>query len=261
MKTTFVNRCRAFSLAMTVSLGLVHSTAMADVNPTSYDLNTDWSDTQNPDGVWSYNYNDSPIPVHQTFWWGQGGWGIYSFGEASIVKGSAPTGSDPFGGTAPPPHDWQPGDVMMHAVSIPYGGDTTFLNVRWTSPVNGMINVTGSAWDGMLSGYPGRDAGWALLVGGQTIAQRYSVLGLYRNDAGAQFAGNLLGNASLTAIPVTMGEVVEFRVMTDTYYGQFVGINENITLVPEVGSVPLLLTGIIGLGLSRRFWPRPASAS
>jgi len=44
------------------------------------------------------------------------------------------------------------------------------------------------------------------------------------------------------------GEVVEFEVATQTYYGHFVGLDENITftLVPEPGSGVLLLLGLVG---------------
>ena len=209
-----------------------------------YDLNSDWSNTQNPNGPWSYNYNNSPITVFQTFWWGQAGWGNNYLGDGGILKGSSPAGMlDPFGQVTPPANDWQPGDVMLHALSIPYGGDSTFLNVTWTSPGDGSISINGRAWDGQI--FPGRDVSWSLSVGGQTLAQRSSVFGLYRTDTAAQFASNLWGSQSLDTIPVTQGEVVEFLVAAQTYYGQFVGLDETIafTPVPEPTSALLLLLG------------------
>jgi hypothetical protein len=56
----------------------------------------------------------------------------------------------------------------------------------------------------------------------------------------------------LDAIPVTQGEVVEFLVAAQTYYGQFVGLDETIafTPVPEPNSAQLLL---LGLPLFARF--------
>jgi hypothetical protein len=245
--------CHLPFVAMTSTLLLLPSAGTTWANQFQYSLVNDWSNTQNPSGAWSYNYNNSPISVYQTFWWGQAGWGNLWIGDGCIIKGSQPIGTDPWGNPSGPSHDWLPGDVMMHALSIPYGGDTTFLNVTWTSPADGMIDITGRAWDGEI--LSDRDVAWSLLLNGQTIAQRSSVFGLYRTDAGAQFASNLVGNNSLTGIPVTQGEVLEFRVATDTYYGQFVGIQENITLttVPEAGTFPLFVAGIVGLGLGRRF--------
>src|SRR5512141_239061 len=128
---------------------LVSSVAVA--TPTVYNLTADWSDTQNPHGPWSYNYNDTPISVYQTFWWGQSGWGYQWIGDGSILRGSSPAGmTDPFGNVGPPAYGWQPGDVMMHAISVPYGGDSTFLNVTWTSPGTGNIDISGRAWDGQI---------------------------------------------------------------------------------------------------------------
>ena len=100
-----------------VLLLLLSPSAPADVF--NYSLVNDWSDSQNPHGPWSYNQNNAPISVFQTFWWGQPGWGYIYIGDGCIIRGSAPTGPDPFGGTVPPANDWQPGDVMMHALSLP----------------------------------------------------------------------------------------------------------------------------------------------
>jgi hypothetical protein len=166
--------------------------------------------------------------VFQQFWWGQSGWGYLWIGDGCIIKGSYFEGlTDPWGNPIGPAFDWQPGDVMMHALSLPYGGDSTFLNVKWTSPENSMIDIAGRAWDGEI--FADRDVAWVLVVGGKTIAQRASVIGLHRADAGAQFDANLTGDNSLKHIRVNKGEVVEFRVMTDTYYGHFVGVEETIT--------------------------------
>ena len=220
------------------------SGSVASAQTFIYSLKHNWSNTQNPNGVWSYNYGDSPIPVFQTFFWGQAGWSVFDFAEASILKGSPPPegSTDPFGDPIPPVNDWRRHDVMMHAMSIPYGGGSTYVNVRWTSPGDGTITIAGRAWDGMVSGYPGRDVGWALLVGGQTFAQRYSVLGLHRGDEGAPFGDNLVGTASLKNIPVTRGEIVEFRVISNTFYGQFVGVEETIVFKPNRNSlIPMLL--------------------
>ena len=250
-------RCHLTFVALASTLFLLSPAGTARADQFQYSLVNDFSNTQNPNGVWSYNYNAAPISVYQTFWWGEAGWGNLWIGDGCIIRGSQPTGTDPWGNPAGPSHDWQPGDVMMHALSMPYGGDTTFLNVTWTSPADGMIDISGRAWDGEI--LPDRDVAWSLMLNGQTIAQRSSVLGLYRSDAGAQFASNLVGNNSLTGIPVTQGEVLAFQVATDTYYGQFVGVQENITLttVPEAGTFSLLVTGIAGLMLGRRFSLKP----
>jgi hypothetical protein len=206
---------------------------------TVYSLNGDWSDTANPNGAWSYNNNETPISVHQTFWWGQPGWGYNSLSDGGILRGTNATGmTDPWGDVVPPAHDWVPDDVMLHALSVPYGGDSTFLNVTWTSPTNGFINIAGRAWDGQI--YADRDLRWTLGVGGEIYAQRFSVVGLYRTNSGAQFSSNLVGSHTLTGIPVTEGEVVEFRVAAQTYYGQHLGLDMTVTFVAPTVANPVL---------------------
>jgi hypothetical protein len=195
--------------------------------PQTYSLNADWSNTNNPNGVWSYNYNASPITTFQTFWWGQAGWGYLQLGDGCVIKGSYPTGmNDPWGNPLEPAHDWLPGDVVLSALSIPYGGDTTFVNITWTSPADGKIDIIGRTWDAEI--FPDRDMSWSLIVGGETFAQRSSLFGIYRKDKQAKFSANRIAKHSLTNIHVTQGEVVEFRVVATTYYGHFVGVEEQI---------------------------------
>ena len=247
----------ATHIAVGATLLLLVQTASAA--PATYSLNADWSNTLNPHGPWSYNYNGSPISTFMTFWWGQTGWGDNWLGDGAIFLGPSPAGrTDPWGGVVPPAHDWQPSDVILSAVSIPYGGGSKFLNVTWTSPANGTIDITGRAWDAQV--FADRDMRWSLTVGGQILAERSSVRGLYRTDSGAQFASNLLGNQTLTGIPVAEGEVVEFLLATQTYYGHFLGLEETIafTRVPEPGPGVLLAMGLLAYGWSRnRRLPQP----
>jgi hypothetical protein len=202
--------------------------------PRTYSLNANWSNTANPNGVWSYNQNASPITTFQTFWWGQPGWGYLWLGDGCIMKGSSyPEGMlDPWGNPLQPPHDWRSGDVVLHALSIPYGGDTTFVNITWTAPADGRIDISGRAWDAVI--FPDRDVSWSLIVGGEIVAQRSSVRGIFRKDKEAKFSENQVAGHSLTHIRVTQGEVVEFRVSTSTYYGHFVGVEELVRFTPEL---------------------------
>jgi hypothetical protein len=193
-----------------------------------YDVTKDWSNTSNPNGVWSYNQNTNPITQFQTFWWGQPGWGYIWIGEGCVFKANPyPTGMmDPWGSPLTPPHDWKTGAITMHALSPPYGGDTTFVNVTWTSPGDGTIDISGRAWDAQI--FADRDMSWSLTVGGNTVAQRSSIRGIFHKDKAARFNANRVGKHPLTRIPVTQGETVEFRLVATTYYGHFVGLDEHI---------------------------------
>ena len=216
--------------------------ATAQAAPPVFSLSGDWSNSRNPNGAWSFNLNSSPISTFQTFWWGQAGWGYSWIADGVILRSDSSSAgmTDPWGDVIPPMHDWQPGDINLTALSIPYGGDTTFLNVTWTSPATGTIDILGRAWDSQI--YADRDMRWALSVGGEIYAQRASVRGLYRTNSEAQFASNLVGGHTLTGISVTQGEVIEFRLATQTYYGQYLGLD--ITIVPAPPFIPNPLLSI-----------------
>jgi hypothetical protein len=208
---------------------------------TTYNLTSQFSTTSNPNGVWSYDENNVVLTQTQqnsAF----SGWGNISDFDSSIDVVTSPIGG----------FDSQVGDIVMHAPSTPYGGPSAYMDINWTSPANGVISITGSAWDDQFD--VGRDANWWLSVGGTTIASRGSVYGLQRSDPGAQFSNNVLPTDSLTDIDVTAGEVVEIAVAADTYYGHFVGVQEDITLTtPDAGSSSsLVMIALGGLAFLRR---------
>ena len=223
MRTTAVGILTAIGLC--VGCATMENTAKTDApgKQRTYDLTANWSSTQNPNGVWSYNHSASPITKPLT-WEGNAGWGYLPHADGCVIKLNNP---DPCtGGYAG--YDRKSGDVVMHALSQHYEGATKFVNVTWTSPSDGSIDIQGKAWDAGV--FKDRDMSWSLIVGGKTIAQKASVRGVLRKDNAAQFASNLVAKEKLTGIPVTRGTCVEFRIATSTFYGQFVGVEEQIVL-------------------------------
>ncbi len=224
------------STHLMVAAGLLASAGfVASAGIVTYDLSADFSQTSNPNGVWSYNLNNTPITAQLP-----GGWGYYPNYDSSITQVSSSSSV----------YDVQAGDILMHAPSVPYGGPSTYLDIAWTSPANGVISINGSAWaanEWLASFGSSRDANWWLSVGGTEIASRSSMYAVSSTDNTAQFASNLLPGSSLSGISVTAGEVVEFGVAANTYYGYFVGVDEAITLttVPE----PEPTTLVDGAGL------------
>lgn len=225
---------RIASLCGAVTAGLA-AVAFAGV----YHLGSDFSTTQNPNGVWSYNQGGTPISMQMD---GSGiglsylvGWGYDSGMDSSITQVTA--APDPFW------HDLQAGDVVVHTAS--YGGGD--MSITWTSPGVGKIDVAGSAWDAYFD--PGRDSSWRLFVGGTLVAERDTIYGTYRTDTTASFANNLLGGQQLTGISVVAGDVLEFLpVKTPTSpYGHFMGVDLNVdfTPIPE----PASFAAVAGIGL------------
>lgn len=82
---------------------------------TGFDLTADWSDTQNPNGVWSCNEGPHPLP-HVAFW--ESSFGNWSVGQPGWAKSENGNNRIPFWfrvtGTPNFTHDWQAGDVVVH---------------------------------------------------------------------------------------------------------------------------------------------------
>lgn len=186
----------------------------------TYDLREDWSSTENPNGVWSYNHNTFPI-TQALSWQGHTGWGYRRSADGCIVQIGDPN-------TTTHRHDMRQGDIVMHALSMPFEGDSKSVNVTWTSPAPGTIDICGRAWDAAIA--QDRDMTWSLMVGGREVAQRSSIRGISREDREAQFSANPSEHGDLTGIPVKRGTHVEFRLSTVTHYGHFVGIELQIAL-------------------------------
>ncbi len=94
--------------------------------PADYDLANDWSAVDNPNGVWSYGwisalggaFNLSGSSGNQ--WWGDGGTNIWKNAGSGTAYGVAPE------------------EVSLHP-----GGGGQFSVIRWTSPLEGNITVSG----------------------------------------------------------------------------------------------------------------------
>ncbi len=127
---------------------------------TTYDLNANWSDSSNPNGVWTYREGTNSLP-HVSAWQGLSGdfvtaqpaWARNATGSSNLppwFKSSAVVGLT---------HDWQTGDVVMHSTDGFNGIGSGEGNVIWTSPITGTATVSGNTWMGRDIG---RGNHWAL---------------------------------------------------------------------------------------------------
>ena len=226
--------------ATLLCLSLLPAISFAD---TVYDLKSDYAISANPNGAWSYVWNSSPITQSASYpaTWKE--WGYIGSHDGSVMQWL-----DTSGGW----YDAQPNDILIHTLSKPYGGESTYAGVTWTSPGGGYISISGRAWDGFFD--PTREANWTLSVNGALVAQHTGVNGLHRIDSGAQFASGLLGGHTLTNIPVTPGEKIIFLTQTTSNYGHFMGVDMTVTAsqVPEPASATLLGLGALLLAARRR---------
>ena len=211
-----------------------------------YDLQSDFSTIQNPNGPWSYNQAGGPILSPIT---GAGiglpylvGWGPSLDMNRSITTV-----------TGTPDAFWKDlavGDVVMHTAG-------TEMSITWTSPGAGTIDISGAAWDAYFDS--GRDASWTLLVNGAAVAAHGSVFGLLRTDAAASFANNILPARTLTGLPVSPGDMVELTTDSSAYsYGHMMGLDITLdfTAVPEPISSGGAVLALLGVVFVRRLNPR-----
>jgi hypothetical protein len=232
---------RAFALvilAAGAASDLAVSRAAADVQ--IFNVTSMFDTSQNPSGPWSYNLGGTPISSPISGVLGTG-WGYLSSWDGCIISGAdISQGAWDIGAG----HDWRHGDVIVHAYS--FGGDDS---IRFVCPADGTVDIAGAAWDAAFFG--GRDASWTLSVSGITVAERSSVYGLFRGDAGSQFAENATG-PGLTGLGVHQGDVIEFAPHTSSSYGHFVGVDFTIGLTTVPGPASLATLGFGCVAMLRR---------
>jgi hypothetical protein len=134
---------------------------------TTYNLTSDWSDSQNPNGCWSYNYGATPLTpsVHP--------WAPWAFEGTSDQKAWAHDADSSSGHTPAwfkvaytmlAGNDVPIGDVVVHGTSPGTSWTNEPTNVTWTSNLNGAITISGGVW--YVPEFVARSMDWALYVKG-----------------------------------------------------------------------------------------------
>ncbi len=209
-----------------------------------HDLATDWSFTENPNGVWTYLGGETPFGSTVSDWLG--------FGRAWTNGDTYESGLTPmlmrYDGVSGPAQQLEAlaGDIVTHTRDTDASGNTDALVVRFVAPTAGVAQISGSLWDAQLN--EDRDQLWQLLV-----------------DGVVQASGVVLGDGTegrvnpdtfaLSDISLQSGDAVELRVRADNdTIGGFVGMNLSVTVspVPEPGTWMMATAGLLGLGAWRR---------
>lgn len=189
---------------------------------TSYDLTADWSDESNPNGLWSYNWNNVPLP---SVYRDSDPWDVPQISWGDLPGWFRSNGTEQF------EHDWLLGDVITHT---PYSSEG-YSDIDWTCPSEGHITISGAVW-------PCRDWGrwveWLLVVDGVLITGGEVGSGdPYSRDHPMDFVLGSGGPDVLVDIPVRMDDRVELRC-SEQDVGDYCGVRMTIEFTPATQGVP-----------------------
>ena len=198
-----------------------------------WDLSTDWSDTFNPNGPWSYNEGPHiPITVHWDDWDtlnsffadDQPAWSRAQYPYHEHIPCWFKVGSNP----GPTALDIPVGKVGMHSTSWCGGSEvTTEASVDWTSPITGRIKISGGVWLAMDLGRP---QDWTLYFNDVPISGG----SLYDSDPYSSVNPfdfkNGSGGESVLERDVVVGDIItlELRKAPSAPCGWFSGVNMSI---------------------------------
>jgi hypothetical protein len=212
------------------------------VGATVYDLKTDWSDTTNPNGPWTYNQGVTPLPLIADFIPGksQPAWAwvpITSSGHTPIWLKAVENG---IGG------DVLLGDVVVHGTDPNNTNGSGEANVTWTSNLAGTAQISGNVW---FAGGEGRSVDWYLQFNDYTLASGT----VWDGDPWYRDHPFNFGTFSRT---LAAGDVISFQTNASSgSVAHFVGVNLTIDAVPVPvpPAIWLFGSGLVGLiGLRRK---------
>lgn len=193
-----------------------------------YDVTTDWSNTSNPSGRWSYQHGDLLLPHVDSWQRVLGGWSVaqpgWSRSEDSDTRlpfWFKSNGSETF------PNDFEAGDVVVHTMSPENGVGSGIAVLNWTSPGEGVVDIEGAVWIGRDIG---RQANWAVKKGCYVYASGTVVSGDEFSRANPMtFESRQTSAGSLHAIPVRENSEIRLELPTVTGSGDFVGVRMKLT--------------------------------
>lgn len=197
-----------------------------------YDLTSDWSETSNPNGAWTYRQGDVPLP-HVDWWQRQGGG--WSAAQPGWARSEDANTRLPFwfksNGTETFANDFDPGDIVVHTTDGTNGSGSGVASAAWTSPGYGTAKVEGAVWIGRDIG---RSMNWRVVQG----CTQYAAGSLSSGDAfsranPATFASGAGTVGALDAIVVRAGSVLALELPTTSGSGDFVGVKFKVTFTPK----------------------------
>jgi hypothetical protein len=240
-------------LLICLALGAMTSQAAT----VTYDLASDFSDTDNPNGVWSFDQGTTPLPFRNAPTDSNalngaaenGYFGVASdFSTAPFILQATEDGSSATGYSD---DDFVTGDVLVHSTS-PGGGAPVFID--WTAPSAGTITFSGQVWYAHSPVTRSNDYAIALGSGPDIFT------GTVTNGDGLSAPSTFADSNVQT---VTAGEVLalELSPTEGQNFGSLAGVDLTVNFTsaaPEPGTIWLFIGAlpIIALAAKRRRSPK-----
>ena len=139
-------KCKLFISALFVCLSVAMSSKAF-----GFSLVDDWSDLTNPNGSWSYNQGNTPLPFNIVGWPNHGELGVdqTAWANGDTTGGQIPAWLKTVNDPSIDQHysyDYEVGDVLVHTT---YGSNSLELgpaNVTWKNPTAGVYDINGGLW-------------------------------------------------------------------------------------------------------------------
>ncbi len=194
-----------------------------------YDLATDWGDSANPNGPWTYREGTNALPRVAAWQRGDGtysgeqpGWARSESGDDRVPLWYRTLGLENFGS----PVDVRVGDVLVHTNNDPTLTGNGNANVVWTSPRAGMVDVDGALW---IPRDIGRSNDWFVYLNSTLLTQGSLATGSGHDRAHPlRLAAGSGGGTALRGLPVVAGDEVRLEFVKSASFGDLVGVNLSV---------------------------------
>lgn len=246
----FANRASSFVIALACSAPALVAHAS--------NLSQDWSDSQNPNGPWSYRVGTTLLP-HSDSWTAGTAFPVAqpTYQPANVNGNFLPAWYKST--SVPAAFDSQIGDVIVHTNDNSNGNEALgTANVLYTAPNEGTYRISGSLWNAatvlVCCDFAPRPQNWQLLVNSvvATSGTLSAIPGQFTRAKPQTFA--------LLSVPLAAGDTVQLNIFrnANSQAGFFVGTDLTIQAVPELPTSALLLFGAAFLAARSRGLYRPS---
>lgn len=220
----------------------------------TYDLTSDYSDSANPNGAWTYVYGGSAL-AHQAAPAANGnhlipaipGGGFFANGAdlnqntpfmlKAAVNGSSAGLTD---------SDFLAGDILIHSPN----DDNNDLTIQWTAPTAGTVSdLSASAWYAHSNVARSNDVTLSLVAAVTTLIDSATISST--THAGRSDAATFAGGGPFA---VNAGDLItlSFLKTAGQQFGSLAGVAMSLNFAPLAtpvpAALPLLMTALAGLG-------------